>query len=609
MKKGAEAILKSIVGDAGLESLSKAIFRRQTNTVADPMELYLPLMVVPRAILSWLVKNIQPLKVGDNADLKLPGREDVTFHIMKRASDVYDGEFVQGGKIIHAFEKQTLPSIGGHLMTVFEDYGHLDDKPVVMDRKEAVKEHEELIDAIKSPSKKDDKEQLEQQSKELEQYRAGTEDSSGIVRTIMSMNGISVESNESGAVTAMMQLASVRSLTESIGKLVDALVHKRPEGMDKKEIKPDDGKVKESEMPQPKKDTKDVVQEGQSLAEVRRDAALMTDEKMAEISAKDYKNKEVKAGKEARDAEPKKESISKDEIPASKSKPLSWNNYFRHQVSRKQKMAEARRKNHEAVHGKPDPKAAMNAAVAAVERAAKKPEEKVEMSPGSGYAAPKGGMSKEELGKAGAPQKPGGAGIPQAPKAPQGPKPPVGPSSKPSAAQKQTQASSAGQQAKPAAGSQNRPMSMNPAQQSMKPKMSMKGEVAGYSTSNPPGKEIPSILDVPANRPKRHLRDLIKPPVRKSEQAFVSEQELFQKCEHCGRSEFEKTQSGVRFSPCACFVALTKDDEGRPTHFVALRKVEGGYTLRFDPSADQDAVKAFLLLMKSRLLIKKRFGL
>ena len=91
-------------------------------------------------------------------------------------------------------------------------------------------------------------------------------------------------------------------------------------------------------------------------------------------------------------------------------------------------------------------------------------------------------------------------------------------------------------------------------------------------------------------------------------EAFVSEQDLFRKCEHCGRPEFVKASDGVHFSPCACFVALTKDDEGRPTNFVALRKTETGYKLAFNPSADPDAIKAFLLLMKSKILIKKRFG-
>lgn len=549
MNKGAEAILRSIVGLEGVEALQKAIFRRQTSTVADPMELYMPLMVVPRAILSWLVQNIKPMKVGDNADLELPGQEGVKFHVVKRASDVYDGEIVQSGRVIHSFEKQSLPSIGGHLMTVFERYDHLGEaeKPVVMDRKEAVKEHEELVEALESPSKRDDKEQLKRQKEELDSYKAGTEDSSSLVRTIMSMNGLSVESSDPGAIAAMMQIASTRSLTESIGKLVDALVHdRRATDMDKREIKADDGQVKETEMPKQKK-PKDVIQEGMSLQEVQQHSADMTAEQQKKIQSTDYKPEKVKAGEEAADAEPEK--VKKEEIPASKPK-RSLRSAYSGRMS-----------------GGP---------------------QKADLGDHPGSMFGKGAM------------KPSGAGMDQKPKMP---KMPVGPSKNPVAAQKQTQASAMGQQAHPSAGTQNRSIPKNPIQQSMKPKMSMKGE---YDTGNPPGKEIPAILDRPASHPgKRSLRSLI----RKSEEAHVSESELYRSCEHCGKPEFSRAPDGPRFTPCACFVALTKDEEGRPQHFVALRKSGDGYRLTFDPSADPDSVRAFLLLMKTRLLVKKRFGL
>lgn len=197
MKKGAEAILKSLVGDKGIETLSKAIFRRQTESVADPMELYMPLMVVPRAILSWLVQTIRPLKVGEHKDFEMPGQPGTMFHVEKQASDVYRGEIIREGRVIHSFDKQSLPSIGGHLMTVFENYDHLSEKPVVMDREEAVKEHEKLVDVLRSPSHEDDKEEAKEQAKELKQYKTGTEpvpsansDSASIVRTIMHLNGM-----------------------------------------------------------------------------------------------------------------------------------------------------------------------------------------------------------------------------------------------------------------------------------------------------------------------------------------------------------------------------------------------------------------------------------
>lgn len=660
MNKGAEAILKSIVGDAGIETLSKAIFRRQTESVADPMELYLPLMVVPRAILSWLVQNIQPLKVGEHRDMEIPGQDGVIFHVEKQASDVYRGEIVREGRVIHSFDKQSLPSIGGHLMTVFERYDHLkeDEKPKVDKDKEIGEEYARRMDEAA--------EGIEAQERQLQEREALAHsvasrlkemgDSSGIVRTIMNMNGISVESNEPGAVSAMVQLASIRSLTESIGQLVDALVMRRTsEAMGKEEIKADDGKVKESHMPKQAK-SKDIIAEGQSLDEVRREAVEMDADEQAKIMSKDYDPKVMKEGEQAADASPKKESISKEEKPASKPSQRGLRSLIPNGRTYKQNKAAAQASVDRKLGRAPDPKAALEAAVAAVQKPPVKKDDGMgpvtgsslmsSASPSTGMAKaglevkpakqpnavpvgaggvkpglkqPKGQMGipviKEELDKAIAgPQKPGGAGMPKMPAAAQMPKGPTGPSNNPGAAQKQTQVSAAGGQTKPAAGSVNKPMPKNPAQQTMKPKMSaMKAEVSGYSPSNPPGKQIPKILDRPASHPgKRSLRNLIrndKPAqaMGKSE-TLVSESELYQKCEHCGRSEFTRASDGPVFSPCACFVALTKDDEGKPMNFVALRKTDAGYKIAFDPKADEDAVKAFLLLMKSKILIKKRFG-
>ena len=89
---------------------------------------------------------------------------------------------------------------------------------------------------------------------------------------------------------------------------------------------------------------------------------------------------------------------------------------------------------------------------------------------------------------------------------------------------------------------------------------------------------------------------------------FVSAEEIYTKCQHCGQPEFVATPNGPRFNPCACFMAMTKDEDGNPTHFVALRKTADGYQVSFDPSVDEDAAKVFLLTLKTRLLVKKKFG-
>jgi hypothetical protein len=144
---------------------------------------------------------------------------------------------------------------------------------------------------------------------------------------------------------------------------------------------------------------------------------------------------------------------------------------------------------------------------------------------------------------------PSGAGIPRPPKPPMAPKPPVAPGKQPKAqADKQAQMSARGKQQKPP-----------------KPKV----------TQQMPG-------------------------MKKS--IGLSEEYIYAPCPHCNTPEFKKTENGPKFAPCACFAI-----EAERKQFVKLNKTESGYKLEFDPKADPESVKAFLLTLKLGLLAK-RFG-
>lgn len=176
-------VLIDCVGDKGFETLQKAIVRKKTNSMADPLELYLPLLVVPRAILSWLVQNIHPLKVGEYKEFKFPGKESVTILVEKMDTDVYRGEFYEGGKVIHRFDHQTLPAVSGHLLTVFELYSDLDMKDTPKEEPKSEKLDTKMISAI------------------------------------MAMNNIVPPKDRSA-----LDQENVSALIGSVGKLVDALV-------------------------------------------------------------------------------------------------------------------------------------------------------------------------------------------------------------------------------------------------------------------------------------------------------------------------------------------------------------------------------------------------
>lgn len=399
---------------------------------------------------------------------------------------------------------------------------------------------------------------------------------------------------------------------------------------DKKEIKADDGKPKDCHVPEPPQN-----KQGENLAAIRLDAAKLDAEAQAKKLKQDYSPEEVKAGKEAREAKPE---MDKAEKKASKAPRISARTWFR--------MTYNEKKRHALSQLRPDadkPRSAIETALQALDQIQAKqkaksgePEKKAEAGPSpkalftdkpiklsqvkdagadkfkvtpaagqkirqvdvkykktdlgghpGSFMAPGEGMGKEELDKAGTggAQKPGGAGMPKQNKMPAAPAKPVGPSKNPQAAQnrqaqgamKQSIASGMGKQTAPAAGSVNKPIPKAPHMVSTKPKMAMKSEAADLS-------------------------------VKKAEEYSVSEAELGEQCEHCGTPQFINSSTGLLFKPCACFMALTKDEEGNPINFVALRKTQGGYKLSFSPNADEEAKRTFLLMLKSRLLIRKRFG-
>jgi hypothetical protein len=172
-----EKTLKSMVGDAGYETLQKAIYKKDSDATLGPLDIYLPLLVVPRAILSWLVQNIKPMAQNENKKLEFPGIPGVLIDITKTGRDSYRATFIEKGKVVHEFEKQTLPNIGGQLLTFGELY--TEDSAVSLDQPK--------------------------------------EDLSAPSQMLSMMGGIPSPAND-------VQWQTISSLTGAIGKLVDALV-------------------------------------------------------------------------------------------------------------------------------------------------------------------------------------------------------------------------------------------------------------------------------------------------------------------------------------------------------------------------------------------------
>lgn len=658
-----------MLGDRGYEVLEKAIYKQRTQAVIDPLEYYLPLIVVPRTILSWLVQTIKPMKTGEIKDVKFPGRDDIAIHFEKQDIDQYRAEFVQSGKIIHSFEKQSLPAASGHLMTVGELYDDLD-KPKSSD--DLVAEEVKANPELDKPKEEGPKPEF------------------SALQHMISMANVSAP-HDPEAVKWEMSHASVRELTGVIGKLIDSLAAKKMSSdrledelgkVTEKEVKGDAQKRENAQTPE-EKNKKDIAataanpaiktkQEG--ILEIRDNKAKPT-QQLAEQAIPEQKV--VKDGTEAASGDIKKESMKEGQsstihaasINASKNissprmagaqndqdkqrgilqrmAPMNTSKgYFRKkaEILTKPYVSDAQRKwahtaegtkalggdshvhewdeatkgkklpehvkkeelgklapptskekgvnrpiagtSHMGIQASNESKKAVAHSVLAEQRAMPKANlPKSEDKAVSSHSSPtgSGGMTnaKKPAGSdftiaVGKSEMPKGAGQPKGPQMPQAPKPPV-PAGNAPAASAAKQAQSAG--------------------------------TGGYKPPQTPGAVKPKN---PTMAKSDYFRGKLDKCMGKSMRAAATEEQLYKSaCPECGTPEFKKAADGhPEFNPCACFRVLKKDEEGRPVKFVtAIKKGEGNYGLEFDPNADPEAVKMFLLTLKARLLIKKKLG-
>lgn len=114
-----------MLGESFLEDLSKAeVVKPITQTVVDHQELASALKIVPRIVMSWLTKNLAPMKAGDliKLDLPFPQSKNSRIEAKKLTDDVYSGEIIRDNKIVNRFLYRTIPGIGLILLTTFEMY-------------------------------------------------------------------------------------------------------------------------------------------------------------------------------------------------------------------------------------------------------------------------------------------------------------------------------------------------------------------------------------------------------------------------------------------------------------------------------------------------------
>jgi hypothetical protein len=126
MASNSDYFLKKALGDDFFESLTKfELWKPGTRTTVDHEEIKTALQIVPRTIMSLLIRELTPMKVGENKRIQLPVSANPNHPLLsvtKHERDVYTGDIVEAGKIVCDFKYRSIPGIGLVVMSAFELY-------------------------------------------------------------------------------------------------------------------------------------------------------------------------------------------------------------------------------------------------------------------------------------------------------------------------------------------------------------------------------------------------------------------------------------------------------------------------------------------------------
>lgn len=228
-----EKLLNHVLGKELYEALNKAIVKLNTKSVVDITEAHDSLKMVPKAVVTFLVKELKPMDNGESKEIELPFDDNAKLFITKDAPDVYHGKIVHNGKDAHDFNLCSLPQLASHLVSHFELYEEAKEEMaegeakkeesesseesssfdkeiikqklkdienkinyifssiaskkeefVIMPKDDFIKEHKKLVEVLESPDHKDDKEEAKEQKKELKEELGKNEGKKKIAKVL-----------------------------------------------------------------------------------------------------------------------------------------------------------------------------------------------------------------------------------------------------------------------------------------------------------------------------------------------------------------------------------------------------------------------------------------
>lgn len=124
MKSNSDYFLHKTLGEDFLESLSKTeLWKPSTKTTLDHEEIKTALQIVPRVLMSILIRELSSMKIGENKEIHIPVQTvPALIRVTKHERDVYSGQIEHEGKVVAEFKYRSIPGVGLVVLSAFELY-------------------------------------------------------------------------------------------------------------------------------------------------------------------------------------------------------------------------------------------------------------------------------------------------------------------------------------------------------------------------------------------------------------------------------------------------------------------------------------------------------